>query len=113
MPEAVETLRARLPVHGVAPLAAGGRHPGTILAEALLQRQGLTVTVDGGLHQLGQPGDQAIDLLRGEELRLAHGASTKIACTSLGPCTPRVRVSSMSAVREGPVMKLIIAPDVA
>src|SRR5438552_1977629 len=30
------------------------------------------------------------------------GCSTKIACTSLGPCTPRVSVSSMSAVRLGP-----------
>jgi hypothetical protein len=30
------------------------------------------------------------------------GLSTKMACTSLGPCTPRVSVSSMSAVRLGP-----------
>src|SRR5207253_5636598 len=33
-----------------------------------------------------------------------------MAWISLGPCTPRVRVSSMSAVRLGPVMKLITAP---
>src|SRR5205823_3812160 len=33
-----------------------------------------------------------------------------MTCTSFGPWTPRVSVSSMSAVRLGPVMKLMTAP---
>src|SRR5262249_8655313 len=80
-----------------------------LLAAARLQGHRLAVALHRGLEQRGQARDQAVDLVGGEQA-VAHGASTKTACTSLGPCTPRVRVSSMSAVREGPVMKLIIAP---
>src|SRR5262249_43095331 len=81
-----------------------------LLAERLLQ--GAAPLVEGHrlLQELGQLRDERVDL-GGSEEALAHRPSTKMACTSLGPCTPRVSVSSMSAVRDGPVMKLITAPD--
>src|SRR4029453_9437509 len=74
------------------------------------------VPLDGLAHQLGEPRDQRVHLGGREEADVhaaPPGLSTNTTCTSLGPCTPRVSVSSMSAVRDGPVMKLMAPPDPA
>src|SRR5262249_6075995 len=75
-----------------------------------VQRGRPPMELHGLAHALGQLGNESVHF-RGREQALAHRASTKTAWISLGPCTPRVSVSSMSAVREGPVMKLMTAPD--
>src|SRR6266511_2366636 len=106
----VEPLDPALPVVLVHHGAARGPDPVPLLAERLLERARAAVELHRLAHELAELRDQRVDLRHREEARV-HCSSTKMAWTSFGPCTPRVRVSSMSAVRDGPVMKLITAPD--
>jgi hypothetical protein len=97
------------------------RHPRVIhsLPQGIIDLQGERTVVDRLQPTLGIP------LIRPSRITRRHvprrvvtddgvyprqDSSTKIAWTSLGPWTPRMRICSISAVRLGPVMKTTERP---
>src|SRR5262245_39848727 len=88
----------------------GGADAIALLGQRFLQGPAAPVEIHRLVQEEGELRDERVDL-GGREQALGHRPSTKIAWTSFGPWTPRVSVSSMSAVLDGPVMKLITAPD--
>src|SRR6266568_3603184 len=60
-----------------------------------------------------RPSPQPSPKGRGSESNIANRHRQTMTYNSFGPCTPMVSVNSISAVREGPVIKVIarLVPD--
>src|SRR5262249_46730733 len=71
-----------------------GAH-GVLLLVAAVDRQGVNAWNDAVFRPLDRASDQR-----------SGGLPIRITCSRRGPCAPRMRVCSMSAERDGPVIRL-------